>query len=156
MIDKTLLTQTVENAIQGSDLFVVDIKVSPENNITVTVDAPKGVDIEQCVKITREIEAAFDREVEDYELEVGSAGLTTPFTVLKQYQMNIGNPIEILTRDGRKIHATLKAVSDDFSTFTFEMPVKTKVEGSKRPVIVNQEETMNIADAKSVRYELKF
>ena len=146
MIDKQLLSQTVDKAIEGTDLFVVDIKVTPDNNITVTVDAPKGVDIEQCVKITRDIEAAFDREVEDYELEVGSAGLTSPFTVLKQYQMNIGNPIEILTRDGRKLHATLTAVSDDFDTFTFTMPVKTKVEGQKRPVIVDQEETMKIAD----------
>ena len=73
MIDKDLLRQTVEEAIQGTGLFLVDLTVSPANAIVVEVDSAKGVDIDSCAALTRAIEARFDRDVEDYELEVCSA-----------------------------------------------------------------------------------
>ena len=85
MIDKTLLTQTVEEAIAGSDIFIVDVRVSPANEIVVELDSPEGLDIDTCAAVTRKIESVFDRDVEDYELEVGSAGLTAPFKVIGQY-----------------------------------------------------------------------
>ena len=99
MIDKNEVRKVVEEAISGTDLFVVDVTVSTDDRIVVTVDSPSGVDIDECVAISRAIEAAFDRDVEDYELEVGSAGVTAPFTVPEQYRMNVGNPVEVLTRD---------------------------------------------------------
>lgn len=156
MIDKTLLTETVAKAIADTDLFIVSIKITPDNNITVTVDSPSGVDIDQCVKITRDIEAVFDREVEDYELEVGSAGLTAPMTVLPQYKMNIGNPVEVLTRDGRKLHATLTDVDDNLSTITITVPTKVKEPGAKRPVIQDIPETINLNDIKHITREIIF
>ena len=78
MIDKQLLTQTVEEAISGTDAFVVEVRVSPANEIVVEIDSPTGVDIDSCAAITRKIESVFDRDVEDYELEVGSAALQHP------------------------------------------------------------------------------
>ena len=156
MIDKQLLTQTVENAIKDTDLFLVDIKVTPSNEITVTVDSTKGVDIEQCLEVTRRIEEVFDRDVEDYELEVGSAGLTSPFKVKGQYDKNIGNPVEVLTKDGRKLHGVLTAVSDDFTDCTVAVEKKVKEEGQKRPKIVQVDEVLPIADIKKITYEIKF
>jgi ribosome maturation factor RimP len=143
MIDKELLTATVEQAIANTNLFLVEVTVAPDNKLTVTVDSADGVDIDQCVTITRTIEEKFDREVEDYELEVGSAGV-------------IGNPVEVLTRDGRKIHATLTAVSDDFTTVTVTAPEKVKEPGAKRPKVVEVEQTINIDNIKSICYEIKF
>lgn len=156
MIDKQLLTQTVENAIKDTDLFLVDIKVTPSNEITVTVDSTKGVDIEQCLEVTRRIEEVFDRDVEDYELEVGSAGLTSPFKVKGQYDKNIGNPVEVLTKDGRKLHGVLTAVSDDFTDCTVAVEKKVKEEGQKRPKIVQVDEVLPVADIKKITYEIKF
>lgn len=156
MIDKVLLTQTVEESIAGTDLFLVDIKVTADNNITVTIDSTEGVDIEQCLALTRRIEEVFDRDIEDYELEVGSAGLTAPFKVKGQYDKNIGNPVEVLTRDGRKMHGTLVAVADDFSTCTVAVAKKIKEEGWKRPKTVEVPEQLPIADIKSITYEIKF
>lgn len=156
MIDKQLLTQTVENAIKDTDLFLVDIKVTPSNEITVTVDSSKGVDIEQCLEVTRRIEEVFDRDVEDYELEVGSAGLTSPFKVKGQYDKNIGNPVEVLTKDGRKLHGVLTAVSDDFTDCTVAVEKKVKEEGQKRPKIVQVDEVLPIAEIKKITYEIKF
>ena len=156
MIDKKLLADTITEAIAGSDLFLVDIKVSTNNEITVTIDSTAGVDIDRCLALTRRIEEVFDRDVEDYELEVGSAGLTSPFKVKGQYDKNIGNPVEVLTSDGRKLHGTLNAVSDDFSNCTIAITKKVKEEGQKRPVNVEVEEVIPIESIKKITYELKF
>ena len=102
MIDKTALSETVQKAISGTSLFLVDIQVNPGNAIVVEIDSPDGVDIDTCAEITRKIEAEFDRDVEDYELEVGSAGLTSPFKVKGQYLKNIGNQVEILTKEAER------------------------------------------------------
>lgn len=155
MIDKTLLTSTVERAIEGSDIFLVDIRVTPANEITVEIDSPSGIDIDTCAAITRQIEAVFDRDTEDYELEVGSAGLTSPFKVRGQYVKNIGNEVEVVTRDGRKLRGTLVDVALD-GTFTVEVPTKVKHEGAKRPVVEQVPHTFTPDECKSVTYVINF
>ena len=106
--------------------------------------------------INRKIEAVFDRDVEDYSLEVGSAGLTAPFKVLGQYLKNIGNPVEVLTRDGRKLRGILKAVEPDCSAFTLTIERKVKEPGAKRPVIKQEDEVLAVADTKDVKYYIDF
>lgn len=155
MIDKTLLTQTVEEAIAGSDIFIVDVRVSPANEIVVELDSPEGLDIDTCAAVTRNIESVFDRDVEDYELEVGSAGLTAPFKVIGQYIKNIGNEIEVLTRDGRKLRGVLKTVDPD-GRFTVAVPVKVRHEGAKRPVIEDVDHTFTPDECKKVNYVINF
>lgn len=154
MIDKQLLTRTVEEAIAGTDMFIVDIQVKPGNAIVVELDSETSIDIDTCAQITHKIESVFDRDVEDYELEVGSAGLTADFKVHKQYLKNVGNDVEILTRGGRKFTANLKSVGDDDFTVTYQM--KEKPQGAKRPVLIEKEETLKMADCKYVRYAISF
>lgn len=154
MIDKNKLTDVIEDAIKDTDIFLVDVKVSPDNNITVEIDSMKGLDIATCADLTRKIEAEFDREVEDYELEVGSAGLTSPFKVKQQYVKNIGNDVDVVTRDGRKLSGRLVEVGD--SDFTIEVPTKVKVEGQKRPTVQIIPQTIAMDNAKSVVYAIKF
>lgn len=156
MIDRKLLSDTVETAIAGTDAFLVDVTVGADNRIVVEIDSSTGVDIDTCVAITRKIEEVFDRDVEDYELEVGSAGLTSPFKVKGQYEKNIGNRIEVLKRDGQKLRGELTAVSEDGSEFTVIVPRKVKEEGKKRPVTVEEPLTLKVADTKEVRYLIDF
>ena len=156
MIDKEKLVQTVKEAMAGTDLFLVAVDIRPDNAITVTVDSPTGVDIDECVAITRTVEAAFDRDVEDYELEVGSAGVTAAFAVPEQYRMSVGHPVDILTRDGQRLHATLAAVSDDASVITVTVPTKVREEGAKRPKIVDVPRDIPVADIKSIVREIVF
>lgn len=155
MIDKQLLIKTVDEAVEGTDIFVVDVRVSRDNEIVVELDSPNGLDIDTCAAVTRKIEAAFDRDVEDYELEVGSAGLTAPFTVRGQYLKNIGNEVELLTKDGRKLHGVLKEVADD-GRFTIVSSMKVKNPGDKRPHIEEVEESFLPDDCKYVRYMIDF
>ena len=136
MIDKELLAKTVEEALAGTDMFVVDIRVSASNDITVELDSSDGMDIDTCADITRHIESVFDRDIEDYSLEVGSAGLTAPFKVRGQYVKNIGNDVEILTSDGRKLRGVLAAVGPESETadITFTVELHT----DKPKIIINQ------------------
>lgn len=154
MIDKDKLRQTIEKAIEGTDIFLVDLKVSPDNNIVVEIDSKNGLDIDTCADLTRKIEAEFDRDAEDYELEVGSAGLTSPFKVKAQYEKNIGNDVEVVTRDGRKFDGKLVNVTDN--DFTVEVLKKIKEPGQKRPVMTAVPETLTFDQAKTVKYLIKF
>lgn len=150
MIDRQALADVV-NAHLGDNLFLVDIEVSGDNRIVVEVDSREGsVKIDDCVAINRAVEASFDRDVEDYELEVGSAGLTSPFKVKAQYEKNLGNEVEVLTNDGRKLKGVLSAVDDD--TFTIKVTKKVKPEGAKRPVMVEEDETINYNETKYTKY----
>ena len=154
MIDKQKLTEAVEKAIEGKDIFIVDIKVSSDNHIVVELDSPHHLDIDTCAEITRKIEADFDRDKEDYELEVGSAGLTSPFKVKAQYMKNLGNEIEVLTKDGRKLRGTLSAVGDD--DYTIEVATKIKKEGAKRPVTELVPTVLRFDETKKAVYLIKF
>lgn len=156
MIDKNLIGEIVEKALEGTDDFLVDVHVTSDNVVTVEIDSMTGVDIDTCVRLTREIEQQVDRDVEDYELEVGSAGLTSPLKVRRQYEKNIGNELEVLTRDGHKLTGTLKSVSPDGSEFTLVIPQKVKEPGKKRPTIVDTDRTIAVADTKTVKYLIKF
>ena len=154
MIDKKQIAEIVEKEIAGTDIFLVDVKVTPDNVVTVEIDSKSGLDIDTCARITRAIESQVDRETEDYELEVGSAGLTSPFKVPAQYEKNIGNNIEVLTRDGRKLTGRLTAVNAP--AFTLEVERKVKEPGAKRPTIVAEPVELSMDNVKKACYLIDF
>ncbi len=154
MIDKELVGKIVADAIDGTNMFLVEVSVSADNRIVVDVDSMTMLDVDTVAELSRKIEAGLDRDVEDFELEVGSAGLTAPFKVKQQYDKNIGNEVEVLTRDGRKFSGTL--VAADNSGFTVEVERKVRHEGAKRPVLEKQPKRVAYENAKSVKYVLKF
>ena len=154
MIDRDLLRTTVEEAIQGTDIFLVDLRIEPGNRIVVEIDSPDGLDIDTCASITKKIEAAFDRDKEDYELEVGSAGLTAPFKVKQQYLKNLGKEVEVITTDGKKIKGILSAVND--GDYVVEVPTKVKEPGDKRPKTVNVPTVINFDQTKSAKHIITF
>jgi len=156
MIDKTSLRDFIESRLEGTDLYLVDLTVSATNEIVVEIDSDSSVDIDRCVKLSREIEQNFDRDDEDYELEVGSAGLTSPFKVPGQYYKNVGNPVEVLTLDGRKIKGTLSEVADNAGSFTVTTKVKVKEPGKKKPVEAEQAVTLTPEECKYVKYLIEF
>ncbi len=153
MLDKQKLQSVIEAALAETSVFLVSIKISVDNLIDVVIDSPEGVDIDTCVAVNRAIEAAFDRDVEDYELMVGSAGLTTPFSVPQQYHMNVGNQVLVLTTDGRKLRGTLTEVADDL-TITIAVPTKVKEPGAKRPVIMDVPNVLTPDQFKSIVREI--
>lgn len=156
MIDKKTITEAVTAAIEGSEIFVVDITVSAANDIVVEIDSPEPLDLDTCAAISRKIEDSLDRDAEDFSLEVGTAGLTAPFKVPGQWFKNVGNEIELVTRQGKKMHGQLVDVNDDATAFTIDVTVKERPEGKKRPVNVVKPITMNTADVKTACYMISF
>ena len=131
MIDKKHVESIVNEWLEGREDFLVEVSVSADDCIVVTIDHADGVWIEDCADLSRFIEAHLDREEEDYELEVGSAGLGQPFRVRRQYEIHVGETVETQTRDGHKWQGMLTEVTDD--GFTMEVEQKVKPEGAKRP-----------------------
>ena len=154
MINAKEIENKVVELLGDGSAFLVGVNVSPDNTIVVTIDDDDRVDIEFCEKLHRDIEACFDREVEDYSLEVGSAGLTSPLVLPRQYQKSIGGEVEVLTKAGQKFYATL--ASADEESFTVEVTKKVKPEGAKRKIEVVEEETYKYADVKYVKNVITF
>lgn len=154
MIDRQQLADYINSRLEGTNHFLVDVTVTPDNRITVEIDSDGNTDIDTCVELTRAIEAEFDRDKEDYELEVGSAGLTAPFKVLRQYTKNIGNEVETLASDGKKYRGRLAAAGHD--SFTIVCTEKVRPEGAKRPVEQEVEHTFPYSGVKYTKYLLQF
>lgn len=156
MIDKQAVEAVVAKAIEGTDAFIVDLTVSADNDIVVELDSPTGVDLELCSQVSRQVNETFDRDAEDYSLEVGTTSLSAPFKVAAQYDKHIGDNVDILTRDGRKFTALLTGVDPEAGTFTVEVTRKVKEPGEKRPRMVAQEETLAMDACRSVAYHFDF
>ncbi len=154
MISKDIVYQIVENFIANTDYFLVDLKITQDNCISVEIDSFEGVTIDFCADLNKHIESEIDREIEDYELEVGSEGLTEPFKVLKQYEKNIGNDVETLTKSGKKITGVLTEVNEN--NFVLEIEKSEKPEGAKRKVIVSETLTFPYEDIKTTKYIIRF
>lgn len=154
MIEKSTVCQIVDEWLQGKDYFVVEITVSPEDRIVVEIDHKDGVWIEDCVELSRHIESRLNRDKEDYELEVGSAGIGQPFKVLQQYICHVGEEVEVLTKDGRKLQGVLKEATPEQMTLTIKK--KVKEEGAKRPKIVDEDLTMRYEEINYTKYLISF
>lgn len=154
MIDIKLVRDAVERSLESTDIFLVELTVDKDNRIVVEVDSMNPIDIDSCATLSRNIEERLDRDAEDFELEVGSAGLTSPFKVKGQYDKNIGNQVEVLTADGRKFSGVLSEADDE--GFTVDVTRKVKREGVKKPVMEIQSERLPYNAAKSVKYVIDF
>lgn len=154
MINKTDLQTFIEGQLRDTPYFLTDLKVSPSNEIVVEIDSPTPGDIDECIALTRAIEAEFDREVEDYDLEVGTAGLTSPLKVKRQYEKYIGQDLEVLTNDSRKLHGMLRSVDDNGIILVTEQ--KVKKEGVKKPVMESIDIDLPFTNIKKAVYDLKF
>ena len=154
MIEKKTVCQIVDEWLEGKDYFLVEVTISPDDKIVVEIDHKEGVWIEDCVELSRYIESRLNREQEDYELEVGSAGIGQPFKVLQQYLCHIGEEVEVLTKDGRKLYGILKEA--DAEHFVLTVQKKVKEEGAKRPKMVDEDLPFSYDDIKYTKYVISF
>ena len=154
MIAKQKVTELVNEWLADKEYFLVDVSVSADNCISVEIDHAEGVWIEDCVSLSKHIEANLDREEEDFELEVGSAGIGQPFKVLQQYQNHLGLEVEVLTKDGRKLKGILKDACEEH--FTVTISKKEKPQGAKRPVLVEEDLQFTYDSIKYTKYIINF
>ena len=154
MINRNVVEGIVNEWLEGKEYFLVDVTVSPDDKIVVEIDHAEGVWIDDCVELSRFIESKLDREEEDYELEVGSAGIGQPFKVLQQYLIHIDKEVEVLAKDGKKMEGVLKEA--DAEHFVVTVQKKVKPEGAKRPKLVDEDVTFTYDEIKYTKYLISF
>ncbi len=147
MTDKTTIENIVNEYIKGTGIFLVAVKVSTANRISVLADTKNGITIEECALLHRHIENRLDREKEDFELLVSSPGLDMPFLVSEQYHKNEGRMVEVITTDGEKYSGILKQVTA--GGFELETEVKIKGKGKEKKDL-----SFNLDKVKSTRIVL--
>lgn len=149
------IRDAMEGAIVARGCFIVDISVSKDNDIEITIEsADSTVELDDCVELSRVFEEKFDRDKEDYSLTVSSAGLDQPFRVSEQFTKAIGKKVEIAFKGGRKLVGILSDA--DGSSVTVDYTALEKPEGGKKKVKVDHHETYSLEDTNSVKYFIDF
>ena len=154
MIERNAVKTVVEEWLSGNDYFLVDVTFTPDDRIVVEIDHADGVWIEDCAELSRFMQERLGDELGDYELEVGSAGIGQPFKVEQQYLNHIGKDVEVLDAEGKKVQGVLKQV--DGRNFVVTVKEKQKLEGKKRPLLVDVDKTFNMDNIKYTKYLLSF
>ena len=149
------ITDAIGGEIVARGCFLVDISVSKDNDIVLTIESENGkIELDDCVSLSRFFETKFDREVEDYSLTVSSAGLDQPFKVLKQYQKAVGSKVEVSLRGGKKMVAVLEAADEE--SITLKYSAKEAVEGKKKKEIVEHVDRFTMDQVNAVRPFIEF
>lgn len=138
----------------NEEQFIVDVKISQDNRISIVLDSDKGLNINDCVSASRYIESHLDREKEDFELMVISAGINQPLKFPRQYKKNIGNKMDVILSDGQKLYGTIKSADDN--GFELESVTKEKVEGKKKKQMVTHSYHFSYEEIKTVKNSLKY
>ena len=136
---KDKVQELVGNALnERPDLFLLDLRVSESNAITVIIDGDKGVVVEDCMFVSRAIEHNLDREEQDFSIEVTSAGATSPLLNQRQYKKNIGRVLKVKTIDGQEFEGKL-VKSDDESILLEWKSREPKPVGKGKTTVKKQE-----------------
>ena len=157
MIDKKKVLKFIDERIQELDanLYVVDLTISASNVIHVSIDKISGrVSIEECMSISRNVEHNLDREKEDFELNVSSAGLDRPLVHWNQYKKHQGKRVKIVTTEGKKIEGQLVQVEQDFIRLENEKIVK--IEGTKKKETLTEEFILPFNQIKETKIVISF
>ncbi len=149
------IIDAIGGEIVARGCFFVDISVSKDNDIVLTIESENGkIELEDCVSLSRFFETKFDREAEDYSLTVSSAGLDQPFKVFRQYQKAVGSKVEVLLKGGKKMVAELEAADEE--SITLKYSAKEAVEGKKKKEIVEHVDRFTMDQVNSVKYFIDF
>lgn len=153
-MDISRIEPIVNRFAEGTDLFLVEVKATPGNEVEVVIDSDTSVTIDQCVALSRAIEAEFDRDIEDFELSVGSAGIGQPLKLPRQYRKALGKTVETVMKDGMKYAGTLESADERAIVLVWEE--KQAIEGKKRRQTVEVRKELPLSEIKSTRQLLFF
>ena len=153
MINRDLIIQLTEEKLK-KDQFIVEVTVGQANRISVLLDSETGITIDDCIQVSRHIESNLDREAEDFELQVSSAGLGQPFKVHRQYIKNLEREVEVVLTNGQKQTGILK--NADESGFDLEISKNEKAEGQKKKQLATHTLRISFDEAKTVKTIVKF
>ena len=154
-MNASVIKDAINDEIVARGCFIVDVSVSKDNDITLTIEKEEGtIELDACVSLSRFFETKFDREVEDYSLTVSSAGLDQPFKVLKQFEKAVGSKVEVSLKGGKKMVAVLEAA--DHESITLKYTAKEAVEGKKKKELVEHVDRFGMDQVNAVVPYIEF
>lgn len=156
MIAKDFILDKIDKHIseQSKDIYLVDLSIDKNNRISIELASKEGVSIDDCISLSKFIESSLDREIEDFELEVASAGISNPFKILRQYQDSIGQEIELLVKGGIKHKAILLDANESF--VEIEIEKKIKLEGKKKKETIKETIKVDMLDILQAKRVISF
>ena len=154
MIAKEQIEKLIQPKIEEDGLFLVEISINSSNHISIFIDGDKGVNIDQCIELSRFIEQSLNRDEDDFELNVSSAGLDLPLKVQKQYIKNIGRLVDVVLTNGQKL--TGKLVNANDIGIDLEVEKSVLSEGKKRKQLVTVIDTFKYSDIKTTKIVVSF
>ena len=146
MIDKFKVLDIINDVLEGTEKFLINMKITLDNRIFVDIDGDNGVTIDDCIELSRAIENGLNRDEEDFELNVSSAGADSPLKNPRQYRRHIGRDVSVVPFEGPTVEGRLDAADD--KEFTI------KVKGTKQEA--PKEYTFAYVDVKTVKVILRF
>lgn len=152
MVKDREIEKAVRDVLDSDNYFIVGIQ-NKQDTIKVIVDGYKGIDLEKCSEITRNLRSSFGEKVDDYNIEVTSPGLTSPFQVIEQYKKNIGQKVETLLKTGEKITGKLQEVNPD--SILLEEKKRIKTDKNKKKT-VREEKTIKFDEIKYTKLIISF
>ena len=138
---------------ENPSLFLVNLTIGADNGIKVVLDGDEGVSLQDCVDVSRSIEHNLDREEEDFSLEVTSAGATSPLTLPRQYNKNIGRKLQVRTTSG-ELEGTLVEASEN--SIILEWKAREPKPVGKGKVTVQKKQEIAFSDIQQAKVKLKF
>ena len=146
MIDKFKVLDIVKDTLEGTEKYLVNMRITPDNRIFVDIDGDNGINIDDCIELSRTIENKLNREEEDFELNVSSAGAEAPLKMPRQYRRHIGRMLSVVPFEGEAVQGTLLEADEE------QFVIKTK--GQKK--VAPQELTFRYDNVKTVKVVLPF
>lgn len=146
MIDKFKVLDIIKDTLEGTDKYLVNMKITPDSRIFVDIDGDNGINIDDCIELSRAIENKLNREEEDFELNVSSAGADSPLKMPRQYRRHIGRLLCVEPFEGETVTGTLTEAGEEQFTIVKKATKKA----------AQVEMTFAYTDVKTAKIELKF
>ena len=148
MITKDHIRKLAQEHIAGTGIFLVDVRLSSTGRITVLIDRPEGVTIDDCAMLSRQISNDLGEAGGDFELNVSSPGLDMPLLVPEQFRKNEGRMVEVITHEGDRLKGVMMNVTHGGFDLKSETRIKKEVTETVR--------SFNFEDVKSVKVIISF
>jgi ribosome maturation factor RimP len=154
MITKEVVLELIQDKLEDNNCFVVELKIGEGNSISLEIDSFAGITVQDCISFSKAVEYNFDREIEDFSLQVSSAGLDKPLRVREQYQKNVGRNVKVVRLEGNVVKGELKEVNEE--GIVIEYSYKERIEGRKKKETIVNQEKINFNNIKETTIIISF
>ena len=153
-MNQAALKDIVDEALAlNESLYLIELSISVNNKVQVVVDGDNGVSLSETMRISRAINDNFDREVEDFSLEVSTPDIAHPLKVKRQYIKNLNRILKVKTEE-EELEGTLVTADED--KIVLQWKVREPKPVGKGKVTVDKTATLEYTEIKEAKVKILF